>query len=173
MLCERGLRISMDVFQVDDEGRLFIAPDIDDWHPLNEHGINVVFDLDGDPDVGVPSVPNQLIYIFYPIEDGGLPDLTKLHEIALLGANLVRSGATVLSHCGMGHNRSALLAGVIMTYLGMSGREAVARLRDRRRGALYNHVFASYLDSLPGLPRDGALGQAFAALAESQPVRAA
>ena len=36
-------------------------------------------------------------------------------------------GQRVLVHCAMGHNRSALLAGVILTYLGMSGADAVTR----------------------------------------------
>jgi protein-tyrosine phosphatase len=49
----------------------------------------------------------------------------------------------------MGFNRSALLAGMILTELGMSGAEAVARLRDRRPGALFNERFAEYLATLP------------------------
>jgi protein-tyrosine phosphatase len=139
----------MELFQIDEKGQLFISPDIDDWHPIASHGINVIFDLDGDPDVGVPSLPNQLIYIYFRFEDEELPDLEKLHELARLGASLVESGHRVLSHCGMGHNRSALLAGIILTHLGMTGEEAVALLRQKRRGALYNKNFASYLQGLP------------------------
>jgi protein-tyrosine phosphatase len=142
----------MELFQVDEEGKLFISPDIDDWGPLAERGIRVVFDLDDDPDIGIPCVPNQLLYVFFPIEDRDLPDLARLHEIARLGASLVRGGAAVLSHCGMGHNRSALLAGLILTYLGMAGAEAVGRIRQRRPGALYNRAFAAYLE---GVPRGG------------------
>jgi len=54
----------------------------------------------------------------------------------------------VLSHCGMGFNRSALVAGLILHELGMPGPEVVARLRDRRPGALFNETFAAYLESL-------------------------
>lgn len=139
----------MELFQVDEHGKLFISPDIDDWEPIAERGIRVVFDLDDDPDIGIPCVPNQLLYIFFPIEDHELPDLERLHEVARLGASLVKNGAAILSHCGMGHNRSALLAGLIMTYLGVSGEEAVARIRQQRPGALYNKAFATYLASLP------------------------
>ena len=53
----------------------------------------------------------------------------------------------MLSHCGMGYNRSALVAGLIMIELGMSGPDAVARLRERRPGALFNDRFADCLAS--------------------------
>src|SRR5690349_15143260 len=128
----------MEIFQIDAAGYLFIAPDIDDWTPLTDHGITAVFDLDGDLDIGVSAVPNQLLYIYFPFDDKDLPDLPKLHELAQLGARLVVSGVKILSHCGMGHNRSALLAGLILMYLGMSGADAVTLLRRKRLGALYN-----------------------------------
>jgi hypothetical protein len=49
----------------------------------------------------------------------------------------------------MGFNRSALVAGVILTELGMPGPDVIARLRERRPGALFNECFAAYLASLP------------------------
>jgi len=54
----------------------------------------------------------------------------------------------VLSHCGMGYNRSALVAGLILVRLGVSGPDAVLRLRSRRPGVLFNEVFAAHLESL-------------------------
>jgi protein-tyrosine phosphatase len=48
----------------------------------------------------------------------------------------------------MGFNRSALVAGVILNKLGMGGSEIVERIRARRPGALFNEVFANYLNSL-------------------------
>jgi hypothetical protein len=44
--------------------------------------------------------------------------------------------------------RSALLAGLILNQLGMSGCQAVERLRVRRPGALLNECVASYLLSM-------------------------
>src|SRR5438067_10467366 len=131
----------MEIFQIDEAGHLFIAPDIDDWCPITDRGITAIFDLDGDPDIGIPDLPNQLLYIYFPFDDKDLPDLHRLHELAQLGASLVASGGKVLSHCGMGHNRSALLAGLILTYLGMSGADAVTLIRRKRPGALYNHCY--------------------------------
>jgi len=140
----------MELFQIDDQGSLFISPDVDEWAPLERVGITAVFDLDGNLDVGVPTIPNQLLYVYFPFEDErALPDLEKLDAVGRLGAALIANGHRVLSHCGMGHNRSALLAGIILTYLGMHGADAVNLIRRKRQGALYNHIFASYLETLP------------------------
>jgi protein-tyrosine phosphatase len=48
----------------------------------------------------------------------------------------------------MGFNRSALVAGLILLRQGMSGPDAVRRLRGCRPGALFNSVFAAHLESL-------------------------
>jgi len=139
----------MEIFQIDQRGHLFISPDIDDWQPVTQNNIDVIFDLDGGIDLNVPTFHDHILYIYFPFEDKReLPDLSKLHEVAKLGAGLIANGHKVLSHCGMGHNRSALLAGMILTYLDMTGEEAVELLRQKRRGALYNEVFAEYLQSL-------------------------
>jgi hypothetical protein len=144
--------------QVDEEGRLFISPAIHDWSPLAEHGIDTVIDLEGGLDHCIPTVPNQVLYLYYPIFDEELPNLDKLLAVARLGADLVRSGHRVLSHCGMGFNRSALVAGLVMVRLGMSGEEAVRRLRSCRPGALFNERFAAYLEGLAGWPEAAAGG---------------
>ncbi|MBK6733084.1 MAG: dual specificity protein phosphatase family protein [bacterium] len=138
----------MELFQVDEAGKLFISPVITCWDTIEGHGVDVVIDLEGDIDHGVPTIPDRWIYVYYPIHDEDLPNLRKLRAIALMGAELVRQGHGVLSHCGMGFNRSALLAGMIMHELGMDGPEIVEQLRCRRPGALFNEVFADHLASL-------------------------
>src|SRR5215467_9753875 len=132
----------MELFQVDDAGHLYISPAINDWEILAHHGVDTVIDLDGDLDSDVPTIPDQWLYIYFPIYDDDLPNLAKLHGIASLGAGLIQSGHRVLSHCGMGFNRSALVAGLILHELGMAGPDVVLRLRDRRPGALFNDRFA-------------------------------
>jgi len=134
-----------DLFQVDDAGYLFISPAIADWSPLSERGIDAVIDLDGGIDHGVPTAPNKQVYIYFPIYDDDLPDLTRLSSVVTLGSMLVRGGHRVLSHCGMGFNRSALVAGLILHELGMPGPRVVDRLRERRPGALFNERFADHL----------------------------
>ncbi len=101
----------MSIVQVDDAGMLYFSPDIDNWEAVTGLGITTVIDLDGDIDPGVPTAPDNLLYIYYPIYDENLPDLAKLHAIAALGATLIQNGQKVLSHCRMGFNRSALIAG--------------------------------------------------------------
>jgi hypothetical protein len=137
------------LYQVDDDGSLFISPVINDWSILEAHGIDTVIDMEGGLDECIPTVPGRCLYVYFPIFDEELPDLPKLEAVAALGAHLVSNGHRVLSHCGMGFNRSALVAGRILHRLGMPGAQVVERLRERRAGALFNEVFASHLLELP------------------------
>ena len=139
----------MDLVPLDEQRQLFISPSIDDWKPIEDYGITVVLDLDGNLDLGIPNIPNHMLYVYFPICDADLPDLNKLHALAKLGARLVANGEKVLAHCGMGFNRSALAAGLVLIYLGMKGEDAVALLREKRPGALFNENFAAYLTALP------------------------
>ncbi|MGZ8831744.1 MAG: protein-tyrosine phosphatase family protein [Thermoanaerobaculia bacterium] len=143
----------MSLFQVDDSGLLFISPVITDWAVVSSRGIDVVIDLEGGLDECIPTAPNTCLYVYLPIYDEELPDLARLEAVAMLGAHLVRSGRRVLSHCGMGFNRSALVAGLILHKMGMEGPAIVERLRARRPGALFNEVFARYVASLSSADR--------------------
>ena len=138
----------MNLIQIDDDGQLFISPVITEWEAVAQHGVDTVFDMEGGLDQCIPSAPGACLYIYFPIFDEELPDLARLEGLAMLGAHLIRSGHRVLSHCGMGYNRSALVAGRILHQLGMSGPEIVQRLRERRPGALFNEVFAAHIESL-------------------------
>jgi protein-tyrosine phosphatase len=137
------------LFQVDGDGLLFVSPVIVDWKPLAERRVRLVIDLEGQVDCGVPTIPNNLIYVYFPFDDSGLPDLVKLHALGRLAAEMIRNQRAVLIHCAMGLNRSPLMAGVAMTYLGRSGAEALALLQSQRVGVLFNGVYANYLKSLP------------------------
>jgi len=138
------------VIQVDDAGQLFISPALEDWGPVAASGIDVVIDLEGGLDACIPTRTNDCLYIYFPITDDneGTPPLARLRAIARLGASLIAEGHRVLSHCGMGFNRSALVAGLIMIELGMPGAAVVERLRERRPGALFNDKFAEVLEGL-------------------------
>jgi protein-tyrosine phosphatase len=139
----------MNLIQVDDAGLLFISPAITDWASVASHGIDVVIDLEGGLDECIPTVPDTCLYVYFPIYDEDLPDRARLEAVSLLGAHLVRNGHRVLSHCGMGFNRSALIASLILHKLGMDGPAIVERLRARRPGALFNEVFARHVHALP------------------------
>ena len=139
----------MTLFQVDDAGLLFISPAIEDWAGVAAYSIDVVIDLEGGLDECIPTKPGSCLYVYFPIFDEELPNAARLDAVALLGARLIRTGHRVLSHCGMGFNRSALVAGRILHSLGMPGDLVVERLRERRPGALFNDVFAEHLLTLP------------------------
>ncbi|MBZ0150557.1 MAG: dual specificity protein phosphatase family protein [Planctomycetes bacterium] len=142
---DAGVREFGEITQVDDGGRLFLSGSIENWQAVHERGISVVIDLEGDVDHGVPTAADQFLYIYLPIHDGDLPNLDRLRAVATLGADLVAKGHRVLSHCGMGLNRSALVAALILMQHGMPAARAVAQLRERRPGALFNDVFANWL----------------------------
>ena len=149
----------MELFQIDDDGRLFISSAIDEWDAAATCRIDVVIDLEGGLDACIPTACDECVYVYFPINDDNeqMPPLTKLRAIARLGASLIADGHRVLSHCGMGYNRSALMAGLILVELGMSGAQAVERLRQRRPGALYNDGFAAFLESLDAVVRIAAV----------------
>ncbi len=135
-------------YQVDDAGQLYISPVITEWSAVSALGVDTVIDLEGGLDEWIPTSPNECLYVYFPIFDDHLPSLTRLDAVGSLGADLIRNGYRVLCHCGMGFNRSALVAGVILWKMGMNGPEVVQRIRERRPGALFNEVFAEYLSSL-------------------------
>ena len=136
-------------YQVDDAGQLYISPVISEWSSVSALGIDTIVDMEGGLDEWIPTTPNQCLYLYFPIEDENLPSLTRLEVVGIFGTELIARGHRVLCHCGMGFNRSALVAGVILHKLGMTGSQAVERIRERRPGALFNEEFAKYLLSLP------------------------
>src|SRR5438093_5949585 len=140
--------MEVNFYRVDEKGQLFISPAIREWAPLADLGIDTVIDMDAGLDECIPTTPEGCLYIYFPIYDEELPTMTRLDAVGTLGAQLIRSGHRVLSHCGMGFNRSALVAGVILNKLGVPGPEIVERIRSRRPGALFNEVFAEYLVNL-------------------------
>ena len=135
---------------MDDHGHLFISPAIESWEALARYEIDTVIDLEGDLDTCIPNISDHCLYIYYPIDDDNekLPNMVKLRAIARLAATLIAEGHRVLSHCGLGFNRSAFVAGLIMIEMGMPGPEVVARLRERRPGALFNDGFAACLEAM-------------------------
>ena len=90
----------MELFPVDDDGRLFISPAIDEWDALERYEIDTVIDLEGGLDTCIPTTSNRCLYIYFPIDDDNdcLPNMIKARAIARLGATLIAQGHRVLSH---------------------------------------------------------------------------
>jgi len=122
-----------------------------EWTPIHDRGIDVVVDLYGTLDPGVPTEANSILYVFWPIEDHAeLPDMAIMDVLVDGVVRLIRLGHKVLVHCHKGKSRSGMFdALVVMRLLGISGAEAVDLVRRQRPGALHNAVFAAYVQGLP------------------------
>jgi len=93
--------------------------------------------------------------VFVPMDDDPYrpidpPSGKTLHGIARKLANAVQGGKRVLITCAAGMNRSGLVTGLTLVYLGWSGADAVKTIRTRRRKdegqeALFNPIFAQYV----------------------------
>ena len=141
----------MELFQIDDDGRLFMSAAIHQWNVLAARGVDVVIDLEGGLDLCIPTQANHCLYVYFPFDDddraAAEPDEAARDRAARRRRSCAKA-TRVLSHCTGGFNRSGLVAGLILTELGMSGAEALARIRAKRPGALYNGTFADYLASV-------------------------
>ncbi len=122
-----------------------------DWQPIHQHKIDVVVDLHGTLDPDVPTAPNSILYVFWPIEDHPeLPDVRMLDSLTDMAAREVLDGHKVLAHCHKGKSRSGMFNAIVaMKLLGIDGRHAVELVRKGRPGALGNTSFVAYLESLP------------------------
>jgi protein-tyrosine phosphatase len=139
----------MQMVAVNAGGTLLLSGDIEGWDEVLARGVDTVVDLDASVDPGLPEIPNRILYVYYPILDEGLPCLRKLEAIGRLVADLVEGRHVVLVHCRMGLNRSNLVVATALTYLGLTGAEALAHLQGLQAGALYNETFAEHVRALP------------------------
>jgi protein-tyrosine phosphatase len=139
----------MEIVAINPAETLFVSGAIEDWSAVHRLRIGVVVDMDGGVDAGLPETPESIFYVYHPIRDEDLPNLAQIEALGRLVADRVSAGHRVLVHCRMGFNRSALVVATALTYMGLSGREALADLRQRRPGALFNDVFAAHVAALP------------------------
>ncbi len=110
------------------------------------HGISVIADLEGNLDVAIPTEPNSIIYIYFPIEDGNLPDMQAMQVLAKTLSGLIDAGRKVLTHCAAGCNRASLMNGCILLARGIKGTDAIQTIRNRRGDcALRNTNFEAWL----------------------------
>lgn len=125
---------------------------------LIQYGFNTIVlaacELQPSDDYTLDSVfPKGLKIICAPLRDE--VDV-RPHEIdlAIQAANSVlrelHLGNTVLTTCVMGLNRSGFINGLVLAAMyGISGKEAVQRIRAARKGALTNPTFVDYIEKIP------------------------
>ena len=135
------------------KGRLYQSGAVEgaDWRPIHDHKIDIVIDLFGTLDPDVPTAPNSILYVFWPIEDHAeLPDVRMLDVLTDMAAREIVEGHKVLTHCHRGKSRSGMFNAIVaMKLLGIDGHDAIQLVRKGRPEALGNASFVSYLESLP------------------------
>lgn len=113
--------------------------------------MDAIVALDGWEYTWSPPVPENHLYVHFPIQDGDTVD-PKTREVAALVAGLVRTRHRVLVHCVQGLNRSGMVVARALMFLGYGAAEAIALVQQRRGldegfGALGNERFVAWLFS--------------------------
>lgn len=114
-------------------------------------GVDTIVALEDWESTWSPPVPENHLYVHFPIDDGDTVD-PKTREVARLVAGLVENGHRVLVHCVQGLNRSGVVIARALMFLGYEVGEAIDLVRLRRGlddgfGALGNEQLVSWLES--------------------------
>ncbi len=113
------------------------------WH---QHGISVVIDLAGAMDPSLSVYFAWGLYVYWPIEDGPMPEEATIRSLAEFALQMMREGHKVLVRCQAGHNRSGLVTARVLIADGWSPTDAVSKVRDARGPlALTNRAFVDWL----------------------------
>lgn len=123
------------------EPGLFVGSHPEPEDPF-ELGANVVVCLASGTSVG--AVPRGSMLVHWPIKDGPVPDPEVLRGLAHLIDACLRARSVVYVHCQAGVNRSALVVARTLMERGMSAREAIDLVRERRKGSL-SEEYAEWL----------------------------
>jgi protein-tyrosine phosphatase len=119
-------------------------------------GANVVVSLTSD--TSARSVPRNGALIHWHIKDGPIPPPEILDAVASFVDTCLQLGSTVYVHCQAGMNRSALVVARILMVQGMSARDAIDLVRERRQGSLGDE-YADWLLSNPIGAMAGSVGR--------------
>jgi protein-tyrosine phosphatase len=128
---------------------LFLSKKLVEPEDCQSLGVDAIVALDDWELTWSPPVPDNHLYVHFPIQDGDTVD-PKAREVAALVAGLVGSGNRVLVHCVQGLNRSGMVVARALMFLGYTAAEAIAVVQQRRGldegfGALGNERFVAWL----------------------------
>jgi protein-tyrosine phosphatase len=129
---------------------LYISGHPDRSRDFLSKGVHAVIDLEGDIDSSVPEAEEQsekTLYLYWPIEDGPMPNAGTVRSIAAFVAQGIQTGNKILVHCRSGHNRSGLICARALIERGMNPEEAIQTVRRQRKDgeALGNENFVRWL----------------------------
>ncbi len=119
-----------------------------EFSEIAEKNIQAVIHL-AETEISFPdkiSPRESFLYVWWPIDDGPIPDTGILNGLANLAAGFLNEGRKVLISCAAGINRSSLLSClVMMKFLQIDAREAVELVRAKNPLALSNENFHIWL----------------------------
>ncbi len=87
----------------------------------------------------------QFLVVWWPIDDGPMPDEETVRELATFIAALRHRGKRILVHCMGGNNRSGLVVARTLIELGYPPSEAIETVREAIPTALSNPHFEEWL----------------------------
>jgi protein-tyrosine phosphatase len=130
---------------------LFLSKKLVEPHDFASLGVDAIVALEDWESTWSPPVPENHLYVHFPIDDGDTVD-PKTREVARLVAGLLMSGHRVLVHCVQGLNRSGMVIARALMFMGHDVEEAVDLVRRRRGldeefGALGNERLVDWLVS--------------------------
>jgi protein-tyrosine phosphatase len=130
---------------------LFLSNKLVEPNDYASLGVDAIVALDDWEFTWSPPVPENAIYVHFPIGDDEHVD-PKTRQVARFVAELVQDGNRTLVHCLQGLNRSALVVARALMFLGRTADEAVTLVRQRRGldegfGALGNEQFVRWLEA--------------------------
>jgi protein-tyrosine phosphatase len=129
---------------------LFISGHPDHARDFQAKDVQVVIDLQGEVDTAVIESEEQghtTLYVYWPVEDGAMPNPNIVRNIARLAAGALASEEKVLVHCRSGHNRSGPICARTFIERGAMPDEAIETVRAGRADgrALNNESFVTWL----------------------------
>lgn len=129
---------------------LYISGHPDSVHDFIRQGIHAVVDLEGDVDSAIgegASQDDSTLYVYWPIEDGPMPDAATVRSIARFVSALLDEDRKVLVHCRSGHNRSGMICARALIERGKQAEDAIRIVREKRGDghALENAAFVEWL----------------------------
>jgi protein-tyrosine phosphatase len=130
---------------------LFLSKKLVEPHAFVALRVDAIVALEDWESTWSPPVPENHLYVHFPIDDGDTVD-TKTREVARLVAGLLESGHRVLVHCVQGLNRSGMVIARALMFMGYGVEEAIDLVRMRRGldegfGALGNERLVDWLVS--------------------------
>jgi protein-tyrosine phosphatase len=128
---------------------LFLSKKLVEPHDFASLGVDAIVALDDWEYTWSPPVPENHLYVHFPIDDADTVD-PKTRQVARLVADLVQDGHRVLVHCVQGLNRSGIVVARALMLLGYSAADAIDLVRHRRGldegfPALGNERFVQWL----------------------------